>query len=151
MSTWLSHNDFRFSPSETNLVIFEKRSPKNPFPPLLLNSVPILSTCSVEFLSLLFHYRHVWLPHIKAIKAKSLRALNVLKYLSHPSSGYNRKILLPVYNSLIRSILDHGSPIYGLAPLSHFALLDPMQNAAIHICAGAFHTSPPLSVCAESG
>ena len=78
-------------------------------------------------------------PHIEAIKAKCLWALNVLKYLSHPSSGCNRKILLPLYNALIRSMLDYGSPIHGLTP-SHLALLDPVHNAAIRICTGAFHT-----------
>ena len=30
-------------------------------------------------------------------------------------------------------------------------LLDPVQNAAIRICTGAFHTSPALSLCTVSG
>jgi len=43
------------------------------------------------------------------------------------------------------------APIYGLAPPSHLALLDPVQNAAIRICTGAFHTSHAPSLCAELG
>jgi len=137
---------------KSNLVIFKKKSPKTPFPRLLLlNSLPIPFTDIVKFFVLIFHDRHSWHPHIKAVKAKCLRALNVLKYLSHPSSGCNRKILLPLYNSLIRSMLDYGSPIYGLAPPSHLAFLDLVQNSAIRICSGAFHISPALSLCAESG
>jgi len=74
-----------------------------------------------------------------------------LENLTHPSSGCFRKILLPLYNAIIRSMLDYGSPIYGLAPPSHNALLNPVQNAAIRICSGALHTSLALSLCAESG
>jgi len=44
---------------------------------------------------------------------------------------------LPLYNDLIHSMLDYGSPIYGLAPPSHLALLDPVQNAAIPISRSA--------------
>jgi len=56
-------------------------------------------------------------------QSEKLSALNVLKYLSHPSCGCNRKILLPLYRALIRSILDYGSTIYGLAPSSQLSLL----------------------------
>ncbi len=49
------------------------------------------------------------------------------------------------------SILDYGSPIYGLASRSNLALLDPVQNVSIHIATGAFRTSPSLSLCADAG
>jgi len=52
------------------------------------------------------------------IRAKCLRALNVLKYLSHPFTGCNRKVLVPIHQSLIRFILDYATPIYGMAPLT---------------------------------
>jgi len=48
-------------------------------------------------------------------------------------------------------MLNYGSLIYGLAPPTHLALLDPIQNATIRIRIGAFHTSSALSLCAESG
>jgi len=35
----------------------------------------------------------------------------VLKYLAHPNTGCNRKVLLPLYSCLIRSILDYWSPV----------------------------------------
>ena len=54
------------------------------------------------------------LPPFKAIKEESVHAPN--------GSGYNCKIILPIYNSLIRSILDYDSLIYDLAPPSHLGL-----------------------------
>jgi len=56
------------------------------------------------------------IPHIKEIKAKCIRASNVLKFLSYSSTGCNREVLLTLYQNFMRSILDYGAPIYGLAP-----------------------------------
>jgi len=69
----------------------------------------------------------------------------------HPITGCNRKVLLPLYQALIRSILDYGVPIYGLAPQPQLTLLETIQNFAIPICTGAFYTSQALGLCAESG
>ena len=102
-------------------------------------------------LELRFHWHHSWLPHIKEIKAKSLRALNILKYLSHPTRGCSRKRLLPVFPALVRSILDYDAPLYGLAPHSQLSLLNSVQNAAIRYCTGAFRTSLASSLNAEAG
>jgi len=90
-------------------------------------------------------------PALLLYDPHSLRALNDLEYLAHPNTGCNRKVILPLYLSLIQSILDYGSPVYGLTPPSHLSLLDPDQNAAIRICTGAFCTSPQFSRCAEAG
>ena len=151
ISTWLSHHGFRPSSSKSNLMIFYKTKSTSTFPPILLSNAPIPRLHLFKFLGLLFHSSHSWIYHIKSIKAKCLNALNVLKYPAHPSTGCNRKTLLPLYRSLVRSILDYGSPIYGLSPKSHLALLDPIQNSAIRLCTGAFRTSPQLSLCADSG
>ena len=93
------------------------------------------------FLGLLLHAKHSWLPHIKEIKAKCLRTLNIIKYLAHPITGYNKETLLSLYHALVRSVLDYGSP----------SLFDPIQNAVIRVCTGAFHASPSSSLCANSG
>ena len=81
-----------------------------------------------------------------------MRAINVLKYLCHPTTGCNRKTLFPVYKLLIQSIIYYGSPIYNLAPPSQLKLLDSVQNSSLRILTGAFqlmrrnvHSSSPLS------
>ena len=74
-----------------------------------------------------------------------------LKILSHPKTGCNRKIFLPIHQTLISSVLDFGSPIYGLAPPFQVAFLNTIQKSAIRIITGAFRTSPALSICAEVG
>ena len=66
--------------------------------------------------SLAFHLiENIFLiPNIKYLKAKCLRALNLLKVLSHTSWGADRTTLLKLYRSLVRSKLDYGCIIYDM-------------------------------------
>jgi len=70
--------------------------------------------------------------------------------LAHPTKGCNRKTLLPLYQSVIRSVIDYGSPVYGLALPSQLNLLELVQNSALRITTEAFRTSPAISLCAET-
>ena len=100
-------------------MIFQHRKKTIHFPPLFIsnNQIPFVNT--TKFLGLTFDSRLTRLPHIKKLKAKCLRSLNMLKYLSHPKTGCNRATLLHIYKSLIRPLLDCGSPIYRLAPTTY--------------------------------
>ena len=70
--------------------------------------------------------------------------------VSHYNWGADRKTMLTLYRSLIRSKLDYGCFIYGSARKSYIELLDPIQNQALRLCLGAFRTSPAESLCAQA-
>ena len=89
--------------------------------------------------------------HLRELKAQSMKKLNLIKYLSHPTTGCSRGVLLSLYKSLVRSIFDYGAPIYRFAPKSQLSILDPVQNAALRICTVPFRTSPALSLCSDAG
>ena len=55
---------------------------------------------------------------------KFQKALNVLKLLSHTDWGGDKKTLLNLYRSLVRSKLDYGCIIYGSARKSYLKKLD---------------------------
>lgn len=150
ITKWTSTKGFRFSSSKTYSVIFKKRIPVPCIQPLILQDFQIPSRTTAKLLGLLFDQRLNWSTHIKTLKAKCLQSLNILKYLSHPSKGCNRKLLTQLYRSLIRSRLDYGAPVYGLASKSVLALLDTVQSSSLRMVLGAFRTSPKLSLCAEA-
>jgi len=77
------------------------------------------------------------LPGWPFISDYSINYLEVF-FTSYPRC--NRKVLLPLYQFLVRSILDYGSSIYGLAPSSQLALLDTTQNVAFRITTGTLCT-----------
>ena len=84
------------------------------------------------------------------MKAKYLKALNLLKVLSHTSWGADRTTLLHLYRSLIRSKLDYGSIVYGSARKSYLQMLDTVHNQGLRLALGAFRTSPISSLNVEA-
>jgi len=91
------------------------------------------------------------IPIIYHFFSVQLFDINLSKLLmSHPSKGCNRKLLLQLYKSHIRSKFDYAAPVYNLASKSVLSLLDPIQTSALRLATGFFRTSPRLSICAEA-
>ena len=99
-----------------------------------------------KFLGILFDRKLSFIPHIRYLKAKRLKALNLLKVLSHTSWGADRTTLLKLYRSLVRSKLDYGCIIYGSARKSYIQMLDPIHNQGLRLALGALRTSPVASL-----
>ena len=112
------------------------------------SSIPVVE--EAKFLGLLFDKKLTFIPHIKALKAKCLKALDVLKVLSNTNWGGDRSVLLNLYRSLIRSKLDYGSVVYGSARKSYLKCLDTIHHPGLRLALGAFRTSPVESLYAES-
>jgi len=70
-----------------------------------------------------------------------------LKIARSSKHWLQKKSSLPTLSIFVDYILDND----GLAPQSHLSLLEPVQNAEIRMCTGAFRTSPVFSLCAEAG
>ena len=82
----------------------------------------------------------------KVTEYAALKALNLLKVLSHTSWGADGTTLLKLYRSLVRSKLDYGCIIYGSARKSYLQMLDPIHNQGLRLALGAFTTSPVASL-----
>ena len=132
------------------MIIFsKKRSPPSP-PQLTLYGHPIPTYSELKFLGVLFDSRLSWIPHIRNLKSKCLRIINIMKYLSNHNYGCSTKRLIHLYKSLILPRLDYGSQLYKTANKTVLGLLDTIQSTALRIATGAFWTSPSLSLCAET-
>ena len=80
-----------------------KRPPDVPLNP---NGSPIPVVEESKFLGILFDRKLSFIPHIKYLKAKCLKALNLLKVLSHTSWGADPTTFLKLYRSLVWSKLE---------------------------------------------
>ena len=98
----------------------------------------------------LFDKKLSFIPHIKALKAKCLKTLDVLKVLSNTNWGGDRSVLLNLNRSLVRSKLDYGSVVYGSAQKSYLKCLETIHHQGLCLALGAFRTSPVESLYAES-
>ena len=123
------------------------------FPPLdlSLGRNHIREVSETRFLGMILDSKLTWIPHLKYVKHKSLRSLNLLKCISKKSWGADRRSLLQIYRATVRSQLDYGCQIYASATAPSLKMLNSIHHLCIRICTGAFRTSPIPSLYAESG
>lgn len=121
-----------------------------PEPTLMLDGSQIPVNDEVNFLGVIFGKKLNFKSHITNLKKKCLKALNVIKMVSSTKWGADRETLLHLYRTLVRSRLDYGSTVFGSARQSYLLSREPLANEALHLCLGAFHTSPIESMQVEA-
>jgi hypothetical protein len=151
LDKWCNENGFKFSTSKTVCVHFCRKQKLHPEPELYLSGRKIPVVTQVKFLGLVFDNKLTFKPHIRQLKEKCKKALQLLRVVSHLDWGGDRKVLIQLYKSLILSKLDYGCFIYGSAPKSYINMLNPIQNEALRLCLGAYKTSPAESLEVEAG
>ena len=147
---WADENGFQFSKSKTVCMHFCNIYTLHPDPELKLNGSTIPVVNETKFLGLIFDRKLSFIPHLKYLKDKCLKAMNLLRVVAHTDWGADTDTLLRLYRSHIRSKLDYGCIIYGSARRSYLESLDRVQNQALRICLGAFRTSPITSLHIEA-
>ena len=94
---WATRNGFKFSKSKTRCVHFCQQRKIHNDPALYIYGSQIPVVAESKFLGVIFDRKLSFIPHIKYVKAKCLKALNLLKVLSHTSWGADRTTLLLLY------------------------------------------------------
>ena len=106
LQSWSNENGFKFSKTKTKCMHFCNLRCHHPNPELYLNKTRIDVVTEFKFLGVIFDTKLTFLPHINALKKKCKKALNLLKVVTHSERGVDRKVLLRLYRSLVRSKLD---------------------------------------------
>ena len=91
-----------------------------------------------------------FIPHIKYLKDKCNKALQLIRVIAHTDWGADKQTLLRLYRSLVRSKLDYGCFIYGSARQSYIKSLDTIHHQGLRLVLGAFRTSPAESLYSEA-
>ncbi len=150
LQTWADKNGFKFSTTKTVCVHFCNKRRVCHDPKLLLNNNVIPVVKETKFLGLTFDSRLSFIPHIKKLKTKCQKALNLIRVVSAHDWGADRQTKIMLYRSLVRSRLDYGSMVYGSARPSYLKMLEPIQNQGLRISLNAFRTSPSDSLHVEA-
>ena len=153
LDNWTERTGFRFSSDKTEVVVFHRTRGlfEDPTPELKLKGEKLRVVKEKKFLGMIFDQKLTWISHIKWLKARGIKALNILKILVKNNSRIDSKVLLNIYRAVIRSKLDYGCPVYGTASPSALKMLDTVHHKALRICLCAFRTSPIDSLYIEAG
>ena len=142
IQSWADENGFNISSTKTVCVHFCQKWGPHPDPELYIKQARIPVVEETKFLGLIFDRKLSFIPHIKYVKKRCLKALDLLRVVAHTDWGADRTILLQLYGALVRSKLDYGCMIYGSARPSYIKMLEPIQNQGLRLCLGAFQTPP---------
>lgn len=150
LTKWATENGFRFSAEKTVAVVFSQKRGLYPDPVLKMHQCLLPVKQEHTFLGVTFDKKLNFLAHINSLKIKANKALNILKVLSRKRWGSDRKCILHIYRSLVRSKIEYGCVVYGSARQSYLRRLDAVHNLGIRLAIGAYRTSPVPSLYAES-
>ncbi len=150
LQRWSDSNGFKFSQTKTVCVHFCRQRRIHPDPTLLLGGTRIPVVNETKFLGLIFDKKLNYKSHITRLKIDCTKALNLLYVLCNTDWGADRKVLLRLYRSLVRSKLDYGCIVYGETFKSYAKMIDPIHNKGLRICTGAFRSSPVCSLYVEA-
>ena len=148
---WCTENGFKFSPAKTGCVHFHYKRGMLPEPNLILNGKKIRVVRETKFLGVVFDQKLSFIPHLKALKCRCLKALDIIKVVSNQEWAADKSVLLRLYRSLVRSKLDYGCIVYGSARPSYIKMLDTIHHQGLRLALGAFRTSPVESLYVEAG
>ena len=79
--------------------------------------------------------------HISVPKMQCKEALNLTGVVAHLKWGGDRDTLLMIYRAIVRSKLDYGCIVYGIASNTNLQPLDSIHNSGLRLALGAFCTS----------
>ena len=150
---WARKNGFRFSAEKSTAVLFRrglKRIDMTTLPTLSINADRIPFDEQVRYLGVWLDSKLNLRAHVAYTKAKAMKRVAILKSVSGKDFGADRVVLLRLYKSLIRPILDYAAVILDGPGSRLIDSLECIQNTALRVATGALRTSPVKSLQVET-
>ena len=97
-----------FHRAKLYVFIFITEGASYPEPDLYLNGNKIKVVRETKFLGVIFDQKLSFIPHLKSLKSRCMKALDIIKVVANQEWGADKSVLLNLYRSLIRSKLDYG-------------------------------------------
>jgi hypothetical protein len=144
---------FKLSQTKTKAVIFTNKKgnvlPKEPSK-LTLAGIPIEYSETAD-LVLTWDRRLTWDANITELVKRCNKDMNVMRTLSGTTWGDDKRMLLTMYQSLIRSKLMYGCEAFNSTSNNLLKGLDRIQNQALRIITGVIRNTAISSLDAETG
>ena len=151
---WTNIWGFQFTPSKCSAVIFHRYMNKKEMiniPHLTINGEQLCYDEGFKFLGVYLDSKLNMNQHIQYLRARAMKRLPLLKCLAGRGCGADRTVLLKIYKSLIRPILEYACQVLDGPANKSVESLESVQNTCLRIATGALRTSPiiPLQVEAD--
>ena len=148
---WCDKRGFKISTSKTTAIIFSNKPDVEENASLKIRDEDMKFNSTVKFLGVIFDKRLTLRAHIQYIVNRCNKRMNLLRAVSGNDWGADKRTLLTLYRTLIRSVVDYGSIAYDSASKTNKKLLDQIQSKALRICCGAMMMTPIVSMQVDCG
>ena len=134
---WTAENGLKFSKEKRKCVHFCNQCKLLLYPVLKIDHTEIPIVEHYKYLGIIFDHKLSFFPHIKYLRTKCTKTIQLLRTIVHTNWGGSKETLLELYWSLIRSRLDYGCFIYGAARKTYLKELNTIQHQGL----GTYSTS----------
>ena len=149
LDKWTTENGLKFSKEKTKCVHICNQQ-KLYFDPVLKLNTEIPVVDQYKYFGVIFDCKLSFIPHIKYLRTKCNKTIQLLRTIAHTNWGGSKETLLILYCALIRSKLDHGCFIYGAARKTYLKEINTIHHQGLRLALGAYSTSPVESLHAEA-
>ena len=138
---WAKETGLTINTSKTKAMAFTNKG--CPTPRLYLNNQEIEAVYKFKYLGITFDApRLTWGDHIEDLLNSCENSLKLMKAMAFSKYGADRKSLLLLYTSVIRSKILYSSPMLITTCRSNLESLEQIQSKALRIATGALKSSP---------
>ena len=141
ITSWLSLNLLSVNPAKSKYMIFALKSQQcfDYLPPLQLNNLSIARVFTFRYLGILLSCNMTWASHISSISKKAKRLLGLIYRQFYKNSSTNT--LLSLYLTIVRPVLEYGSPIWDPPSFSLSSTLESVQHFALKLASKSWSQS----------
>ena len=145
---WSKQWAIRFNPDKTESLLFTRRNVEDHTVYFGSPENPVKDVTSHTHLGLNFQNNCKWRDHINQIYTKACGRLNILRMLKYQVS---RKVLINLYFSFIRPVIEYADIVWDNCTLHEANLLESVQVEAGRIITGLRVNSSKSKMYAELG
>ncbi|KAI8510784.1 hypothetical protein Bbelb_117000 [Branchiostoma belcheri] len=132
VDSWAHSYGMKANANKTkDMVISCRRNPVIP-PPLTLRGEPVERVFSFKLLGVVVSNDLGWGPHVEYMLSKVRPRIHYLRVARR--AGLPSAVLLRIYQSFIRPVLEYGSPVWGGLPRGLSDELERVQRSCLRIC-----------------
>lgn len=138
------------SASKTEFMVFSKKY-KLPSFRVRLDSIAISQSFGFKYLGVVFDPRSTWKQHVEHISKRCEKRINFMRTISGSTWGAHPEVLLLLYKSTIRPVLEYGARAFENMAKTHRIRLQRIQWRAIRVSFGLMSSTHTGSLEAISG
>ena len=131
------------STEKSTVTLFTPNTQEAKFhPAVFIKNKPVKLDRNPKLLGVHFETMQFFSSHATLTAAKAKKKVNVLNVMAGTDWGQDKQTLIITYKTIVRSVLEYGSPIWSPAiNETSWTKLQRVKNSALKVATGTYHNT----------